>query len=187
VESESFEGIVERFYQNLYRFALSLARSEESAADLTQQTFYIYARKGHTLKDRSKVKSWLFTTLHREFLGRKRHEARFPHMEMDEAGPDVPSVAPPGVNQLDSAGVMEALAQVEENYRLPLTLFYLQDHSYKEIAEMLGIPIGTVMSRLSRGKAQLRQIMEQGGEAAAGDKVIPMPKPASSTLNRMHQ
>ena len=63
------------------------------------------------------------------------------------------------VNQLDGHAVMEALQQVDESYRAALALFYLEDLSYLEIAEMLDIPTGTVMSRLSRGKAQLRELL----------------------------
>jgi RNA polymerase sigma-70 factor (ECF subfamily) len=57
------------YYEPLYQFAFSLARDEADACDLTQQTFCIWAAKGHQLRDASKVKTWLFTTLHREFLG----------------------------------------------------------------------------------------------------------------------
>ena len=76
------------------------------------------------------------------------------------------------VNDLDSITVMQALQRVDEHYRVSLAMFYLEDFSYKEIAEALEIPVGTVMSRLARGKAQLRVIL---GEVAreADDKIVP--------------
>ncbi|MFP6879595.1 MAG: sigma factor, partial [Roseibacillus sp.] len=64
-----FEELVDAHFQPLYRFAFSLAKDPDRAADLVQQTFVIWAQKGHQLKDRSKAKTWLFTTLYREHLG----------------------------------------------------------------------------------------------------------------------
>jgi RNA polymerase sigma-70 factor, ECF subfamily len=151
-----FEQLVDRQYRPLYRFALSLAKSKADAADLTQQTFLLWASKGDQLRDRSKAKSWLFTTLYREFLGQRRHEVRFPKIELDEVREEEMSILP-NVNALDSGTVLQALREVEEPFRGPLTLFYLEQFSYQEIADMLEVPIGTVMSRLSRGKTLLRQ------------------------------
>ena len=151
-----FESLVERFYESLYRFALSLARNEHEACDLTQQTFTIWANKGHQLREPSKVKSWLFSTLHREFLGGRRHAARFPQQELEASDHELPAIEPNLVSGLDGQAVLAALREIEEPYRAPLTLFYLRDHSYQEIAEILEIPIGTVMSRISRGKQALR-------------------------------
>ncbi|MBA3961318.1 MAG: RNA polymerase sigma factor [Chthoniobacterales bacterium] len=143
----------------LYRFALSLSRRESDAADLTQQTFFLWASKGHQLRDASKVKTWLFTSLYREFLGRKRQQDRYVDSENNPEAISAQVVPASVVNQLDGEIVHRALLDLEETYRAPLTLFYLQQHSYKEIAETLAIPIGTVMSRISRGKAQLRRAL----------------------------
>jgi RNA polymerase sigma-70 factor, ECF subfamily len=170
MSSVDFQQLVDRQYAPLYRFALSLARSEADAADLTQQTFFLWASKGHQLRDRSKAKAWLFTTLYREFLGRRRHEVRFPKVVLDNVREEDISISP-NVDALDSAMVLEALREVEEPFRAPLTLFYLEQFSYQEIAEVLEVPIGTVMSRLSRGKALLRQRLLPKGEAL-GNKVV---------------
>jgi RNA polymerase sigma-70 factor (ECF subfamily) len=62
-------------------------------------------------------------------------------------------------NRLDTAHVVDALGQVDETYRAPVTLFYLQDCSYNEIAEILEVPLGTVKSRLSRGLSHLQQLL----------------------------
>ena len=157
-----FESVVARFYEPLYQFAFSLSRTEADACDLTQQTFYVWATKGHQLRDPTKVKTWLFTTLHRAFLESRRRQVRFPHYELDEVPLDLPTLSPASVNQLDSAGVLHALAQVDEIYQAPVSLFYLEDCSYKEIAEILAIPIGTVKSRMARGIAQLQEILTRG-------------------------
>ncbi|HME87896.1 MAG TPA: RNA polymerase sigma factor [Chthoniobacterales bacterium] len=165
-----FEQLVDQQYAPLFRFALSLARSEAEAADLTQQTFFLWAAKGHQLRDRSKAKSWLFTTLYREFLNRRRREVRFPQIELEEAGEAEMSILP-NVNALDGGAALQALREVEEPFRASLTLFYLEQFSYQEIADVLDVPIGTVMSRLSRGKAQLRQRL-LSSEEALGNKIV---------------
>jgi len=143
----------------LYRFALSLSRKQSDAGDLVQQTFFLWASKGHQLRDKSKVKTWLFTSLYREFLGRKRHQDRFVDAENNPEVSAIQIIPATVVDQLDGEIVQGALLGLEEIYRAPLTLFYLQQHSYKEIAETLEIPIGTVMSRISRGKEQLRKAL----------------------------
>lgn len=156
MSATDFQQLVDQQYAPLYRFALSLSKSKADAADLTQQTFFLWATKGNQLRDRSKGKSWLFTTLYREFLGRRRHETRFPKVELEEASEEEMSILP-NPNALDGVTVLQALHEVEEPFRAPLTLFYLKQFSYQEIANMLEVPIGTVMSRLSRAKTLLRQ------------------------------
>ncbi len=158
-EGVDFDSLVANYYEPLYQFAFSLTREEADACDLTQQTFCIWAAKGHQLRDVSKVKTWLFTTLHREFLGARRRQSRFPHVELDQAAAELPVVSPANVNQLDTAQLLEAMAQLEEIYRAPVALFYLQDSSYNEIAEILEIPLGTVKSRLTRGLARLYHLL----------------------------
>lgn len=154
-----FDGLVTAYYQMLYQFAYSLTRDEADACDLAQETFCIWAEKGHQLRDKTKVKTWLFTTLHREFLGSRRRETRFPHFDLEHASVELPVVTPPSVNQLDSAQVLLALARLDEIYQAPVALFYLQDHSYNEIAEVLDVPLGTVKSRLTRGLARLHHLL----------------------------
>ncbi|MGC1481524.1 MAG: sigma-70 family RNA polymerase sigma factor [Chthoniobacterales bacterium] len=151
-----FDQLVDDYYQPLYRFALSLAKNEPEACDLVQQTFALWARKGHQLRDESKVKTWLFTTLRREFLGMVRRSARTSDAPLEEACEEVAGEAGQA-DAVDAATVMEIVSSLPLEYREPLMLFYSRGLSYAEIAEILEIPIGTVMSRLSRGKNQLRK------------------------------
>jgi RNA polymerase sigma-70 factor (ECF subfamily) len=166
----NFESVVASYYEPLYQFAFGLTRAEADACDLTQQTFYVWATKGHQLRDQTKVKTWLFTTLHRAFLESRRRQVRFPHFELDEVPLDLPTLSPASVNQLDSAKVLEALAQVDEIYQSPVALFYLEDCSYKEIAEILDVPMGTVKSRMARGIAQLQTILTRGDREGHREK-----------------
>src|ERR1700755_3112873 len=89
-ERLDFEKLCASYYEPLYQFAFSLSRSEADACDLTQQTFYIWANKGHQLRDVTKVKTWLFTTLHREFLSSRRRQAHFANVELDTAIEELP-------------------------------------------------------------------------------------------------
>lgn len=173
MSSEAFTQLVDAHYAALYRFALSLAKNTADAGDLVQQTFFIWATKGHGLRETAKAKSWLFTTLYREFLRGRRRDTRvtsiedLPPGEADVAAEDVDRVT-----RMDAAAVVVSLQTVDEVFRAPLTLFYLEDLSYQEIAETLDVPIGTVMSRLSRGKAQLRAALARE-EAEGKSKVVP--------------
>jgi len=86
---------------------------------------------------------------------------------------ELPSISPARVNQLDSAQLLVALQQIDAVYHAPVALFYLEDYAYKEIAEILSIPMGTVKSRISRGIAQLQQ-------ALASNPPAPQPKKESN-------
>jgi len=168
---EEFETLVDSHYQGLFRFGLSLTKDPDRAADLVQQVFCTWAEKGHQLVDRSKAKSWLFTTLYREFLGEARRARRFPEEDIEAARHAALGAETfDQERHLDGQRAIELLGGLEESFRAPLTLFYLQQHSYKEIAGILDVPIGTVMSRISRGKEQLRRRMT--GEAEAGASKI---------------
>ena len=162
-----FEQLVDAHYASLYRFAFSLTRRESDACDLTQETFLIWARKGHQVRDESKVKSWLFTTLHREYLQKHRRRVRFPEVEVENAEPELPEIPPVSPERIDRHNVLDALSRLDDNFQAAVALFYLEDHTYPEIAEILQIPLGTVKSRISRGIAQLHILLS--------DPAVPTP------------
>jgi RNA polymerase sigma-70 factor (ECF subfamily) len=172
MEVSLFQQLIGQWYDPLYRFALSLARNSDDALDLTQQTFARWAEKGHTLREKDRAKSWLFRVLYREFLDQRRHRQREAPEGAEAALDRLQTAAPASGDGVDSASVLAALGTLEETFRAPLTLFYLESHSYKEIAEILDIPIGTVMSRISRGKEQLRARLQVTGSGSSN--VVPM-------------
>jgi RNA polymerase sigma factor (sigma-70 family) len=156
-----FTQLVDQHYASLYRFAVSLSGNETDGSDLVQETFHIWAVKGHQLEDPAKAKTWLFTTLHREFLARRRRIVRFPHHEIDEASSELPTVPPEMPGRADWTLVTECLSRVDQTFQAPVALFYLEDCSYNEIAGILEIPLGTVKSRIARGIAQLQRMLLQ--------------------------
>jgi RNA polymerase sigma-70 factor (ECF subfamily) len=149
------EDAVHQHYRKVYLFALHLTRDEADAADLTQYAYEQLARKRRQVREPAKVRSWLQSTLYRKHIDQKRRIIRFPEVEFDEEqAPHTNQFPAPGKN-LDARAAVEALDELEEELRAPLSLFYLNACSYKEIAETLDLPIGTVMSRLHRGKEKL--------------------------------
>lgn len=157
MKESDYEEAVINFYEGVYAFGYSLTGKEDDASELTQETFYRLLAKGAMVRDTSKVKSWLFTTLYRIFLGWQQRRALLPHFEIGSVENELPPVTQDQMDVLLDCAVRDSLLELEERYRAPLMLFYLNDDSYEEIASILGVPIGTVMSRLSRGKALLRQ------------------------------
>jgi RNA polymerase sigma-70 factor (ECF subfamily) len=155
-----FEKLVDLYYRDLYRFAFSLTRREADAADLTQQTFYIWARKGHQLRTLANVKGWLFTTLHREFLQTRRRQERVSDQPLSEEIIDqIAVISADAVSKIDIRTMLELFDKIDPHYQAPLVLYYFEDLSYKEIAEVLEIPLGTVQSRIARGKMHLHLLL----------------------------
>jgi RNA polymerase sigma-70 factor, ECF subfamily len=155
--------ILESLYGSLYQFAIHLTRSESDAADLVQQTYLILIQHLYQIRDLSRIKCWLYTTLRRNFLMEVRHRTKHREVEFLPNVHDLQVEDSSPWSTLDALEVRKALLQVDEIYRVTLELFYVSDLSYREIGETLEIRPGTVMSRLSRGKSQLRSILSRNG------------------------
>jgi len=191
--ADPFEVIVSEHYEALYRFALSLTHVDADAKDLTQHTFYVWATKGHQLRDLTKVKTWLYTTLHRAFLQGRRRQSRYPQQELDEVIEQLPAISPELADQVDAQQVLPALAQVDEKFQAAVALFYLEDYAYKDIAVILDVPVGTVKSRIARGIARLREFLSDDLRASASPNLdqpsgalVPEPSWNWSTLSDSH-
>ena len=168
------QAIVSKYYASLYRFGLALAKNESEAADLTQETFLILAKHEKQIREPERIKAWLFTTLRREFLRKIRIHTAHPEVEFQPEKHEIRAIKSDALRAIDGRTALAALAKIEERYRSAVELFYLADLSYKEISATLGVPIGTVMSRLSRGKEQLRRVLATTLESNS-DKILPLP------------
>lgn len=176
-----YEQAVATYYDALYAFGYSLAGNADDACELTQETYCRLLTKGGQLRDITKVKSWLFTTLYRLFLGWKDRRARLPHFEISSVEGELPVITPEHVDVLRDDAIRDALLELEEHYRTPLMLFYMNDHSYEEIAVILNVPIGTVMSRLSRAKSMLRErLVARAIGVESENKILPFERKSNS-------
>lgn len=152
------DTVLLRYYRDLYRYALSLTGHEADAADLTQQAAVKFAVKWQDIREDGAIKSWLYTTLYREFLHLRRRAKET--VEFDET--HLHETHAKSADQelaVDGQTALALLGRMDEPHRSVLSLFYLEDLSYREIADILAVPAGTVMSRLSRAKDALRQLL----------------------------
>jgi RNA polymerase sigma-70 factor (ECF subfamily) len=150
------EQLVVAFYEPLYRYAFRLSGSPQEAEDLTQETFCQAQNKLGQLRDEARAKAWLFSILRNAYLHRVRaskQENRVPLDSISEI-PDRPSEPLP---EVEPAQLQKALGELPETFRTPIILFYFEEFSYREIADHMSVPLGTVMSRLARAKTFLRQ------------------------------
>lgn len=164
----------EQWIPRLRRYALALTGSREAADDLTQDTLERAWRKRALWQPGTDLRAWLFTVMHNVYVNGLR-SAR-PTESLDEAGPAAETVRSlPGGPAADSGVVLAelkaALARLASEQREVVLLVGLEQLSYAEAATVLDIPIGTVMSRLARGRERLRQLLETGSQisgAASG-------------------
>lgn len=147
--------LVELHYALLYRFAFRLTGSVADAEDLTQQSFLTAQRKLDQLRDPSRAKSWLCSILRNTYLKNLRSRAAAPAVSLENSPEPADDALDDAV--FDEQELQDALAELPEEYRTPLILFYFEEFSYKEIAEQMQVPIGTIMSRLARAKSHLRR------------------------------
>ncbi len=139
----------------VFRYAFRLSGNNADAEDLTQQAFLVAHEKLSQLRDPSKVRAWLFTVLRSCFLKNCRKRTPTPAVNLELDVTKIPEDVP-GDDAIDGQLLQAALDELPDEFRIVLVMFYFEDCSYKEIAHKLDLPIGTVMSRLSRAKSRLR-------------------------------
>ncbi len=158
----SIEALVETYYQSLYCYAFRLSGTAMDAEDLTQESFCRAQLCHDQLREPAKAKAWLFRILRNLYLHRLRSErSRGERIHLD---PDaIPEETAAPLDHVDAEALQRVLAELPEVFRTPLILYYFEDFSYRDIAEQMELPIGTVMSRLARAKAQLRILLDKTG------------------------
>src|SRR5438874_8092097 len=149
------EQLVQEHYAALYRYAYRLAGSATDAEDLAQETFLKAQSHLNQLRDPGRAKPWLFSILRNAYLHRARSDRQERRVPLDEVG-DLAEPLPEVLPAVDPERLQEALNELPEVFRTPIILYYFEDFSYRDIADQMDLPIGTVMSRLARAKAHLR-------------------------------
>src|SRR5579884_3397030 len=162
------QRLVDEHYVSLYRYAYRLSGSAADAEDLTQEAFCKAQLNLSQLRDPARAKAWLFSILRNAYLHRVRAEAPQRVVSLEDVG-EVPEPAAEPLPDLDPELLERALAELPEAFRTPVILFYFEDFSYRDIAEQMDLPIGTVMSRLARAKAHLRSRLMQRGAAVLAE------------------
>ena len=173
--------LVEEHHGSVYRYAYRLTGSVADAEDLTQQVFLIAHQKLGQIRDAASVRSWLFTVLRRSFLKSRRRPLPVPASSIDV---EVEQIADDWVvDEIDHEQLQRAIDELSDEFKIVVLMFYFESCSYREIAEQLELPIGTVMSRLSRAKSCLRRKLAPQ-EVQAGSRRVPhSPAAESERLN----
>lgn len=148
--------LIDAHYEALYRYAYRLSGSSSDAEDLTQEAFGKALARLPQLREPDRAKAWLFRILRNLYLHKVRDQKRHKVVPLDAVG-DLPGrSADDEMPAIDPAKLQQALNELDESFRTPIILFYFEDFSYRDIAEQMELPIGTVMSRLARAKSHLR-------------------------------
>ena len=171
---EAFEQEALQYLDALYRTALRMSRHREDAEDLVQETYLRAFRFVDRFKPGTNLKAWLFKILTNTFINRYRKASREPQVDYLEDAEEFylyRKVREPGspvlsqsaeeaaLDQIGQESIIKAIESLPEPYRLAVILVDVEGFSYKEIAEMTGSKVGTVMSRIARGRKMLQRLL----------------------------
>jgi RNA polymerase sigma-70 factor (ECF subfamily) len=166
------QQLVDEHYEALYRYAYRLSGSSADAEDLTQEAFCKAQLHLSQLRDPSRAKPWLFSILRNAYLHRVRADRQQRCVSLDGVG-DLPEALPESLPDIDPEQLQQALNDLPEVFRTPIILYYFEDFGYRDIAEQMDLPLGTVMSRLARAKAYLRtRLIQPGSPVGANGRAL---------------
>lgn len=176
----------------LYNMALRYTGNTYDAEDLVQETMYTAFKNFSSLRDNTKCKAWLLTILRRLFYKEQEKKCKRPVLLDDTAYIRLLDRYAGIVDDLKldngeaAVEVQQILDGLPEKHKTPLLLFFMEDMSYKEIAETLNLPIGTVMSRLSRAKHYFKKAMlTQAVSPMKGNNIVPIHSEKQQVGERM--
>ena len=153
--------LLEPLIPALRRYAYALTRDHTDADDLVQDTLERALSRWYLRRPDGELRAWLFTILRNLYINAwRRRRRQGPSVELDEA--TMPATAARQESVLEVHDVLAAIDQLPEEQKSLLLLVGVEDFSYDDAARLLGMPIGTVMSRLARARARLRSIVETG-------------------------
>lgn len=160
--------LVEPLIPRLRRYARVLLKDNAAADDLVQDALERAISRWHQRRADGDARTWLFTILHNLAMNRLRQTSRRGlHLAVEDADPSAMARPPEQEAVVHHRQVLEALDRLPEDQRAALVLVSIEDLSYAEAATALGVPIGTVMSRLSRARARLREDLTGPGPSVA--------------------
>lgn len=154
---DEIEILITEQIPRLRRYARALTADRTSADDLVQDTLERAWSKLYMWRRGSDLRAWMFSIMHNTFINHIRKN-QLPTVSMDEDALEVPTRATQN-DALEMRDLAAAIAKLPYEYREVVLLIGLEQMSYEEVAQVLGIPLGTVMSRLSRGREKLRGLM----------------------------
>ncbi|OHB68402.1 MAG: hypothetical protein A2V70_17170 [Planctomycetes bacterium RBG_13_63_9] len=150
--------LVAEHYRPVYVYAFRLSGSVPDAEDLTQQVFLVAQQKLGQLRKVESVRAWLFTILRNSYIKSRQRRQPVPAADLRLNIGTIPETTPKP-EDIDGERLQRAINQLPDGFRIVLTMFYFEQCSYREIAQQLDLPIGTVMSRLARAKKHLRAVL----------------------------